>query len=72
MKNLKVQLFGPPITVPVRAGSARKRALGDVVHDCLLQCLARVPRIQPARSVRNIIHQVKLTLMIVPIGFPDD
>src|SRR5712675_3350710 len=58
----------------MRAFSARKRALGTVIHGCLLWWFARKgPRCsRPDSNLRNAVHQVKLTLMIAAIGFSDD
>jgi hypothetical protein len=32
VKNLQVQLVRPPVTIGWSAGSARERALGNVIH----------------------------------------
>src|SRR5882757_8228017 len=58
----------------MRAFSARKRALGNVIHGCLLWWFARKgPRCSRLdANLRNAFHQVKLTLMIAAIGFSDD
>src|ERR1700716_4348021 len=74
VENRNVQRVRPPVTVGMRAFSARKRALGNVIHGCLLWWFARKgPRCsRPDSNLRNAFHQVKLTLMIAAIGFSDD
>ena len=76
MQELDVQVVRPPVTIGASAGAACERALARVVVSLRVHRSSPLFfgffRDVPTTTLRNLFHQVKLTLMIAAIGFSDE